>query len=351
MTDSSKAKTCTDCASPLGWSMSTCWDKCDYPCEDDKCTAQLCTTCHGKNPLFVVPDGKPSDDFSSSTLKRFCKTCFQTKSAIDFSKTYETIEGDSGVIFVFAHGGAGSRALFLAHAAELNKRFGHTAILWDLPGHASLVDTELSLDSCAETLGNIFEEKSITSTTLRGSLPGIRKEKVIYVGGSLGAYIGFHLVEKFKDIFDGVILIDCGQNVGPGASFKARMGLILLAYLGRNFSNATLLKMMADVTKKSDADYKMLETIFGAGMFFDKAELQVECLRTVAPAEYIPKLNLPILFMNGSKDYRDSENKWLELCVDDKSELKVYDGDHFFTHYSNLVDDILSQFDSFAKKL
>ena len=103
--------------------------------------------------------------------------------------------------------------------------------------------------------------------------------------------------------------------------------------------------MMADVTKTYGADYRMLETIFGAGMFFDRAELQVECLRTVAPAEYIPKLDLPILFMNGSKDYRDSETKWLELCVDDKSELKVYDGNHFFTHYSNIV------FDSFAKKL
>ena len=217
--------------------------------------------------------------------------------------------------------------------------------MWDLPGHASLVDTELSIDSCAETLGNILNENSITSTTLRGSLPEIRKEKVIYVGGSLGAYIGFHLVEIFKDIFDGAILIDCGQHVGPGASFKARMGLVVLAYLGRNFSNATLLKMMADVTKTYGADYRMLETIFGAGMFFDRAELQVECLRTVAPAEYIPKLDLPILFMNGSKDYRDSETKWLELCVDDKSELKVYDGNHFFTHYSNLV------FDSFAKKL
>jgi hypothetical protein len=85
--------------------------------------------------------------------------------------------------------------------------------------------------------------------------------------------------------------------------------------------------MMKDVCLKSDADYHLMETVFGAGMFFDQAGEQVECLRAVAPAEYIPSVSFPLIFMNGDKDYRDSEKKWLELCKNQDSELQVYKDD------------------------
>lgn len=127
----------------------------------------------------------------------------------------------------------------------------------------------------------------------------------------------------------------------------------MLSWLGSHLSNASLLVMMRDVTVKSGADYKLFETIFGAGMFFDQAIEQVNCLRAVAPAEYIPNLDFPILFMNGELDHRDSEDRWLELCTNDKSELKDYPkpGDHFFTHFSQFVDDILTRWHDFAEKL
>ena len=96
----------------------------------------------------------------------------------------------------------------------------------------------------------------------------------------------------------------------------------------------------------------MLETNFGAGMWFDHAEAQVACLKAVSPAEYIPKLDFPILFMNGSKDYRDSEHRWLELCVNKKSELKVYEGgDHFFTHDTRFLEDMLARVNSLIETL
>lgn len=167
----------------------------------------------------------------------------------------------------------------------------------------------------------------------------------------MGAYTGIHVLGKLKEmqLFQGAILIDCGQNVGPGASIQAKAGLVLLSWLGRNFTNATLMSMLAGEIQKSGADYRMLEASFGAGMFFEQAGQQVECLRGVAPAEILPHLDLPILFMNGSEDHRDSEDKWLEACSNKKSDLKVYQGgDHFFTHFSRFVDDILTRFDAFA---
>ena len=343
-TTTTKDKTCKDCESVIGRSLWTLWEPNEYDCENENCNAHLCLKCINKHPLYVVvPEDAQPHDMDHAQMKKFCKSCFQTKSYIDFTKTFDVMEGSSsGFIFLFVHGGAGSRAMFHAHAAELNKRYGHKSILMDLPGHGSLVETPLTLDTCVATLEGVCKASGITKDS---------KEKIIYVGVSLGAYTGFYMLDKVKDIFDGAILIDCGQNVGPEASFKAKMGLVFLSFLSRNMSNASLMAMMAGEIKKS-ADYKLLETSFGSGMFFDQGEAQVNCLRSVAPAELIPKLNIPILFMNGGKDYRDSENKWLELCVNKKSELKVYEeGDHFFLHLSRFVDDILTRFDTIAKAL
>jgi pimeloyl-ACP methyl ester carboxylesterase len=292
----------------------------------------------------VIPAGHESNDLQHAILEKYCKSCFQNKSTVNFDRTYDVVEGTSGTIFVFVHGGSGCRAMFQAHAAELQQRFGHGSILLDLPGHGSLVETPLSLATCAETLGNVFKECGIMDRK--------SDRKVIYVGGSIGAYIGFYLLQQFQEVVDGAILMDCGQNVGPGASFKAKLGLVVLKWLGSSCSNATLLKMMRDVSAKSDADYHIMETVFGAGMFFDRAGEQVECLRAVAPAEFIPNLDLAIIFMNGSEDYRDSEQVWLELCKNKKSELKVYQGgDHFFIHDSRFVDDILNRCNDLANKI
>lgn len=340
-----ESNVCTDCGAPIGRKLLTFWKKGEYSCNREGCSARLCHACHEKHPLFVAPDGMVQYDFDRATIQRFCKTCFQTKSVIDFGRTFDVIEGmkDDGVTFVFAHGGSASRALFHAHATELRTRYGHGSILFDLPGHGSLVDTPLSLDSCATTLESVLKECDLTENK--------SNRKVIYVGGSLGAYVGFYLLDKFQSLFDGAILIDCGQNVGPGASYKAKAGLVMLSWMGNHFSNASLFVMMRNVTTKSGADYKLMETTLGAGMYFDQAQEQVDCLRAVAPADCIPNISLPILFMNGTQDYRDSEDKWLELCTNEKSELHDYKGgDHFFTHHSKFVDDILKRWHEFADK-
>jgi surfactin synthase thioesterase subunit len=155
----------------------------------------------------------------------------------------------------------------------------------------------------------------------------------------------------FKDRFCGAIHMDCGQNVGPDCSFKARAGLWFLKLLSKSMSNASLMSSFKDVTAKSPADWKLVESTFGAGMFFDSAEDQVNVLHSVQPANHIPNLDFPILFFNGSEDYRDSEDRWLSLCkVQEGSSLKVFEGgDHFFTHDSRFVFEMLDMMDKFAK--
>lgn len=160
-----KSLTCADCGSALGRSLFTLWEANDYPCMNTEkpCQAHLCAVCINKHPLYTVPQaqGKPYK-LEYSQVNKFCNPCFQEKSVVDFSRTYDTIEGSSGVIFVFVHGGAGCRGLFQPHAQELNQRFGHGSILLDLPGHASMLHTELSLDSCVETVASVLKASGIT---------------------------------------------------------------------------------------------------------------------------------------------------------------------------------------------
>jgi pimeloyl-ACP methyl ester carboxylesterase len=227
----------------------------------------------------------------------------------------------------------------------MSKRHGHGAVLFDLPGHGAKVDVPLTLEACAGAL----QEDLDASGCLQKRNQDPQNHKLVYVGGSLGAYVGFFLLDKFRGSFDGAVLMDCGQNVGPGASLKARLGLVLLKWLAAKYSNYDLMNLMVGVTKKSKADYKIVETCFGAGNFFEQGAGQVECLRGVAPADHLPNLPFPILFLNGSEDHRDSEKRWLALSPNPKSELKTYEGgDHFFSHDTRFLEDVLGRMHDLA---
>jgi pimeloyl-ACP methyl ester carboxylesterase len=352
--------TCTDCGGPLGRRFTKPLDKNDHPCAGKDCDAHLCTDCHGRRPLLVPGNNQkevPAHgvSYQDCEMKQFCQQCFEETSFLDFSSSYHQILAEnSKITFVFVHGGSGSRQMFHYHALSLKDKYNHSSILLDLPGHGAMVKTPLTLDSSVEQVGKVLTECNILVKKDDGTYEKAdANHKLIYVGGSLGAYIGFYVCNFYRQVLDGAVLMDCGQNTGPGCSLKAKLGLVLLNWLGKNMSNAKLLHLMLGETKKSKADYYLVETVLGAGMFFDQASAQVECLKTVAPAQYIPNLTFPILYMNGSEDYRDSENIWLDLCVDkEKSELKVYEGgDHFFIHDTRFVEDILTRMDAFAKKL
>jgi pimeloyl-ACP methyl ester carboxylesterase/DNA-directed RNA polymerase subunit RPC12/RpoP len=334
---SSPAKSCASCGSAIlhPWWASLFSTTKDLRCEG--CGSALCKACHGTCPLLTVPSDKETV-IKNGTIQHFCKPCFHTKSTIDFAAPFVSIEGTSGITFVYVHGGGGSRQMYYGHAQEMKKRYQHGAILLDLPGHGAMVDTPLTLESSAQALDKALAEATYS-----------RSDKLVYVGGSLGAYIGFSLLDKFQDKFSAAVLMDCGQNVGPGASLKARLGLVMLNFVAKRYSNADLMKLMLGVSKKSKADFMLVETCFGAGNFFEQGEAQVECLRTVAPADYVGKVSFPILFMNGSEDHRDSENLWLKLCQNKASDLKVYEGgDHFFCHDTRFLDDILTRMHDLA---
>jgi pimeloyl-ACP methyl ester carboxylesterase len=307
------------------------------------CNKLLCSKCASKYALIVFDGTEESNNLeTNNTLQTFCKECFQEKSVLDFSKTSQVIEpspsNDNGITLVFGHGGGGSRAMLVPHAKILAESKGYRCVLFDFPGHGSRMEESLSVDKCVETTKQILEEYNLQAGN-----------NTIYIGTSFGAYVGFKILKEYQEYFKAAVLLDCGQNVGPGASLKATCGLWLLKGITKAFSNASITNIMMTQTKKSPADWKTVECVFGAGFFFQQGPQQVECLKSVAPADIIPDLNIPILFFNGSEDYRDSEDHWLKLCKDSRSELKVFQGgDHFFLNDSRFVDELLDRIDAFG---
>lgn len=310
------------------------------------CDKVLCRKCAGDNALipFDPQDPEGSNDIAkNNNALTHCKDCFKRVSALDFSKTFDVCEPctgtDAGIALLMVPGGGSSRNVFLPHARELSK-IGCRSILVDLPGHGTLVDTPLTLDNCVETVQQILKSEDCHASM------------TMCVRASFGACVGFHILDKLADSFAGATLTDCRQNVGPDCSLKAAIGLWFMGQVGSSMTNKTLIKSMLSVSKKSKADYHLVEAVYGCGMCFQQASNLCDCLHAVAPADHTPNFNFPVLYFNGSEDYRDSEDTWLAPCRNQElSSLKVYEGgDHFFLHDSRFVTDMLERIDKFSKK-
>lgn len=312
-----------------------------------KCEKPLCLECAGDNTLIPFEKNKEPLPLNKSSIKSFCRSCLKQVSILDYSNSYDIVEPSEpsvdpenpNITLLWVHGSGGSRAMFRSHASVLAKK-GYRSLLMDLPGHGTLVETTtLTLDACVETVKQIIDQECSSRTP------------IIYIGGSLGAYIGFYILEQLKTRFAGAILLDCGQNVGPDCSLKTRAGIWFLRKLLGSKNNKSMMGVMIGAIEKSNADYHIEECCYAGGMCFQQGPAQCDCMHAVAPADKIPTLDFPILFFNGSEDYRDSENRWLALCNDkERSSLKVYEGgDHFFFHDSRFVDDILLRMETFVQ--
>lgn len=337
---------CQDCESKL---VNGCFGQKakSVPCA--KCQKVICLQCAGDQALIPYTKEEGPLPLKKTSIKSYCRSCFKDVSILDYSKSYDIIDASSpsasdietpNTTLLWVHGGGGNRAMFRPHATALAKK-GYRSILMDLPGHGTLVDTTLTLDACVEAVKIILDQEC----------SNLKPSQIIYIGGSLGAYIGFHILGQLKSSFGGAILLDCGQNVSKDCSLKARLGIIFLRILSGKMSNKGLMGAMMGSVAKSKADFHLAECSFASGMQFQQGPAQCDCMHAVVPADIIPSLEFPILFFNGSEDYRDSENKWLALCNDkERSSLKVYQGgDHFFCHDSRFVFDMMDRMDIFIK--
>lgn len=168
------------------------------------------------------------------------------------------------------------------------------------------------------------------------------------VGGSFGGYLAMELLGQYPKDYSSAVVMMCGQNVGQGRSWKASAGLWLMDVVSKKISADKMVSKM--VSMATNVDKAQLITILRAGYYFQHSDKQIEFLKSTNPGTSLPKFNGRVLFINGSKDHRDSEKMWLEHCKNKQSKLIVYDDtDHFFSHDKRYFIRLCNDIDNFIQ--
>ncbi|KAJ3119536.1 hypothetical protein HK098_005373 [Nowakowskiella sp. JEL0407] len=319
---------CPICKSRYGWIAGT---KTRCSLEPEGCGQELCSKCL---KFAITTETSPTKVFE------FCRACFLKNVNLDMSSTVTVIGPDGGKAptILFAHGGGGCRLMFLHHAKVLAEK-GFRCVLFDFPGHGSRFDESLSLDSACNIILSVVNEYA----------PDYKGQKPMYIGGSMGGYIGMEFLGKYPYVFSKVIIAMCGQNVGVGRGLAASMGLWGLSTMVPLLSPATILKQVASVNPNLDP-LLVQEATMRSGFFSGQSTPLVNILANTHSKSALEKFDGPVLFINGSRDHRDAENVWLAACKNKESKLEVYEGaDHFFSHDVRYMDRFLLDVENFFK--
>jgi pimeloyl-ACP methyl ester carboxylesterase len=238
-----------------------------------------------------------------------CKKCFNENVALDMDLKVESIGMIKGTApcLVFVHGGGGNRMMFAAHARLLASNF--CCVLLDLPGHGSKMDDPLgplTINTAIETIVRVVDDHTCP----------FKGVKPIFIGGSLGAYIGMELLGRHPTCFSSAVLMMAGQNTGVGRSWKAYLGLVAFKIFIPILSTETLMKFVLKAAKSNGymSSEMIQELALRTGMYFKQGPEQVDILANSDPLATLPRFDGRVLFINGSLDHRDSEQKWVEAC-------------------------------------
>eukprot|EP01125_Pyxidicula_operculata_P015385 TRINITY_DN5213_c0_g1_i2.p1 TRINITY_DN5213_c0_g1~~TRINITY_DN5213_c0_g1_i2.p1 ORF type:complete len:280 (-),score=23.84 TRINITY_DN5213_c0_g1_i2:221-1060(-) len=229
------------------------------------CGLIFCGDCSN---FFLLPPNKSGPE----NVARMCLSCFKNVSSIDFDSNYDLSGPSDGIVLLMVHGGSASRKMWHYHIAEWSKHFKCYSI--DLPGHGSLMEKQLSMDIACDYI-SAFIEKNIID------------KKVIYVGASLGGYIGMELIGRYPHLFHAAVIVDAGQNVGEGCSMAAKAGLFLMDFVVSHVPADKVLSGFVGSVKNVDPE--VIDTIaLRPGMYFHTGPLQVEVLRESKPLKSLP---------------------------------------------------------------
>ncbi|KAI8904787.1 hypothetical protein EDD86DRAFT_277969 [Gorgonomyces haynaldii] len=233
----------------------------------------------------------------------FCKKCFKKLCNLDFSVHEVVLGPKEAKTIVFVHGGGGCRNMFAHHARLLSKDY--RCVLVDLPGHGTRMEEPLSLQTAIQV---------IVDTTRKHASPNHPK---IYVGGSLGGYIGMELLGQHPKLFDAAVITMCGQAVGKqNRGYAAYFGLLMMDTFASLFSQKMLFDSMIQQAQQNGhiSEQLLEEMVYKSGFYFGQAKEQIQILKDSNPVPSLFKFDGRVMFVNGSKDHRDSEQLWLKTC-------------------------------------
>ncbi|KAI9016107.1 Alpha/Beta hydrolase protein [Hyaloraphidium curvatum] len=358
----STSSSCAGCSKPFGLFSKSyeCATPPVPPGDFAPCGRRFCWDCLNHACITATEAAKALagglEGIGKARIESMCKSCYKKAVPLEFGSSDPAIaEGvevfepeafrkNAQTTVFFAHGGGGCRLMFRPHARHFQS-LGYRAVVFDFPGHGALMDEPLSIESAMRRISHVFEKYGSKGPDTAD----------YYVGGSLGGYIGMEFLGKFPTMFKKAVITMCGQNVGVGRGMMASAGLMLMGGVSNNLSSATLLSTMRQQTlANKNLDPELLMELLRPGFFFGQNNEQIAILRNSHPAAALERYPGPVLFINGSKDFRDSEEKWLEASNKGnggKSKLIVYEGaDHFFSHDRRYMERFLSDMADFFEE-
>ena len=240
---------------------------------------------------------------------------------------------------VLVHGGGGCRAMFRPLARKL-ARAGFRCLLPDLPGHGGRKDMPLSLQSAIAQLKHDIE------TNCEGQRP-------IYLGGSLGGYVGMELLGAHPALCAAAIICMAGQSVGRGASVKAKAALGGMYYMSGVLTGPRLARQMFKMAmgSKNLVPEFITETVLQPGWFFKSRNQQVAVLRETDPVNAVARYDGPVLYVNGQEDHRDIEGLLIKCSRVNNSNSALWTipcADHFFSHDKRFFEEFDARVIEFA---
>eukprot|EP00291_Cryptomonas_curvata_P026623 CAMPEP_0172162628 /NCGR_PEP_ID=MMETSP1050-20130122/6784_1 /TAXON_ID=233186 /ORGANISM="Cryptomonas curvata, Strain CCAP979/52" /LENGTH=161 /DNA_ID=CAMNT_0012832653 /DNA_START=132 /DNA_END=614 /DNA_ORIENTATION=- len=153
------------------------------------------------SPSFaLVTEEEAQKGAYKAKIETLDRETFMKLSSLDFTRTIDVLGPAAGTApaVVFVHGGGSCRTMFLYHAREFAKQ-GYRCVLLDLPGHGARMDEPLTMTSAiAAILDAVRLEAPPTAD-------GRKPQKPLYIGGSLGGYIGMELLGAHPDVFAGAV--------------------------------------------------------------------------------------------------------------------------------------------------
>ena len=266
-----------------------------------------------------------------------CEGCFRaaTNKFLNLDVAVEVIGPPKGMglSIVIVHGAGGSRAMFRRHAQDLASA-GYRCVLLDLPGHGGRWKETLTLDSAIDAISQATADET---APYQGVLP-------VYLGASLGGFIGMELLGRRPRMFSAAIICCAAQTVGAGASFLARGALGIMSVVSRMMFAQTFVNQLLGVCRRAenlDADLVM-ETTIRTGFYFSDPNSHVTILRRTNSVAAMKQFFGPVMYADGAKDHHDMGEKLLAVAKANEtvngsakplSRWVLYpEGDHFFTH-------------------
>ena len=224
---------------------------------------------------------------------------------------------------VLVHGAGGCRAMYRPLARALSAA-GYRCVLPDLPGHGGNLTTPLTIESAVSFLLGV-------ATNVAGDYKGARP---VYLGGSLGGYIGMEMLGSHPDAFSAALILCASQTVGVGAGLAAKVGLTLMGSIIGMARSATLVsKMVGMVRAHKHLDKAMVkECSLEPGMYFQQGLAHIAVLRATDSVNKMQRFKGQVVYIDGSKDHHDMRDRLVEAGEGRAAAIVYEGGDHFFSH-------------------